>query len=87
MPAVTRLNDMCSGHGCWWPRPAISASNNVFVNGRGVVREGDAYDIHCCKHHCHPGALAKGSSKVFANGKGLGRIGDAVNCGLREAEK
>lgn len=81
MPAVTRLGDLCSGHGCWPPRPSITASPNVLVNGRGAVRLGDGYAVHCCKAACHPGNLAMGSSTVFVNGLNLGRIGDPVTCG------
>lgn len=81
MPAVSRLGDACSGHGCWPPRPSISASDNVFVNGRGALRQGDAYSVHCCKTNCHPGSLSSGSRSVFVNGRPLGRIGDPVNCG------
>lgn len=72
----------------YWPAGVIQSEADYLTirsyfagHGRGVVREGDTYAVHCCKHRCHPGALAQGSRKVFANGKGLGRIGDAVNCG------
>ena len=47
MPAVVRLGDICTGHGCWPPRQNIEASQNVFVNGRGVHRLGDAWAVHC----------------------------------------
>jgi uncharacterized Zn-binding protein involved in type VI secretion len=33
MPAVSRLGDNCTGHGCWPPRPSTGASPNVRVNG------------------------------------------------------
>lgn len=81
MPAVTRLGDLCSGHGCWPPRSSITASDNVFVNGQGAVRLNDQYAVHCCKKECHDGVLAMGSSTVFVNGRNLGRIGDPVSCG------
>lgn len=81
MPAVTRLGDLCSGHGCWPPRPSITASSNVLVNGKGAVRLNDQYAVHCCKSKCHDGLLAMGSGTVFVNGRSLGRIGDPVNCG------
>jgi uncharacterized Zn-binding protein involved in type VI secretion len=86
MPSVTRLGDICSGHGCWHPRPSKSASLNVFVNGRGAVRVTDLYMIHCCYIKCHPGNLIKGSLTVFANGLPIGRIGDWVNCGSVAAQ-
>lgn len=85
MPAVTRLKDLCSGHGCFSPRPSVSASPNVFCNSKPVHRQGDAWSVHCCGIPCHGSNLAKGSSTVFANGKPFGRIGDPVACGSKVA--
>lgn len=82
MPAVTRLGDMCTGHGAFPPRPSTSGSGNVFVNGIPVHRKGDSWASHCnSRPSCHGGTLASGSSTVFANGKDIGRIGDPVDCG------
>lgn len=47
MPGVARANDVCSGHGCYPSRANIEWSSDVFVNGRGVHREGDAWGSHC----------------------------------------
>jgi uncharacterized Zn-binding protein involved in type VI secretion len=85
MPAVARLGDTGSAHGCHFPStPAIGASSNVFVNGKGVVRRNDPFLAHSCPS-CpappHPRALALGSSTVFINGQPAGRIGDAIDCG------
>ncbi len=82
MPPVTRLGDICTGHGCFPPRPSISSSPNVYANGIPVIRLGDAYMPHGCSHCSpHPGNLASGSSTVFVNGLPVGRIGDIINCG------
>ena len=43
MPAVTRLGDLCTGHGAFPPRPSTGASPNVFVNGIAVHRKGDSW--------------------------------------------
>lgn len=86
MPAVTRLGDNCTGHGCWPPRPNVSASPNVYVNGVPVHRQGDAWAVHCCGPSCHAGELASGSSTVYINGKQCGRIGDPVDCGSSVAQ-
>lgn len=86
MPGVARLEDKCTGHGCWPPRPNNEASSNVFVNGIGAHREGDSYEVHCCDGNCHDSVLASGSSSVYVNGKQLGRIGDLVACGSTVAE-
>ena len=83
MPAVTRLGDSCSGHGCWPPRPSTGASPDVFVNGIAVHRQGDAWAPHTCPTipETHDSVLASGSSTVYVNGKQIGRIGDPVVCG------
>lgn len=86
MPAVTRLGDNCTGHGCWPPRPNISASPNVYVNGIPVHRQDDAWAVHCCGPSCHAGQLATGSSTVYINGKKCGRIGDPLDCGSSVAQ-
>lgn len=82
MPSVTRLGDYCTGHQCWPPRPSITASENVFVNNKGIIRLTDMYDKHCCGS-CHTGVLSSGSPNVFANNKKIGRIGDDIDCGSK----
>jgi uncharacterized Zn-binding protein involved in type VI secretion len=77
-----RVGDMCSGHGCYPPRPAVEGSDDVFINDRSAHREGDEWATHHCPHHDdHSGSLVKGSSTVRINGRGAGRIGDRVSCG------
>ena len=39
MPAVTRIGDNCTGHGCFPPRPSIAGSGNVFVKSKAVHRQ------------------------------------------------
>ena len=81
MPAVARLGDKCSGHGCFPPRVNDSASSDVFVNGKGAHRVGDHWIPHKCNKNMHDSTLSAGSSTVFVNGKAVGRIGDDVACG------
>ena len=81
MPAVHRLGDVCTGHGCFGSRTNNSASPNVFVNGIPAHRQGDGWNSHCCGIPCHGSSLAAGSSTVFCNGLQLARIGDPVACG------
>ncbi len=79
---VTTIGKKTTGHGPYKPRPSISGSGNVKVNGIGVVREGDNWaphgppppDIHVGITH----QTTSGSGTVFANGKPLARIGDSV---------
>jgi uncharacterized Zn-binding protein involved in type VI secretion len=82
MPKVSRMTDIGSGHGCFPPSPAIAASGDVFVNGLGVHRKGDALAPHGCSK-CPPhGRAASGASpSFFVNGKPVVRLGDAVGCG------
>ncbi|MBQ6773803.1 MAG: PAAR domain-containing protein [Synergistaceae bacterium] len=82
MPEAARLGDICTGHADWPPRPNIEGSPNVFVNGRPLHRQGDAWAVHCNKDpECHGSVLASGSSTVYVNGRQAGRIGDPVACG------
>ena len=81
MAAVSRLGDICTGHGCWPPRPGVTASPDVFVNGIPVHRVGDAWQVHCCDGSCHPGVVVSGSNSVYINGSPAARIGDSINCG------
>ena len=83
MPAVTRLGDICTGHGCWPPRANVQGSPNVFVNGIPVHRQNDAWAAHTCPPipETHASVLASGSATVFVNGLQIGRIGDPVACG------
>ena len=83
MPAIARLNDTCTGHGCWPARTNTEASADVFVNGRGAHRVGDAWGAHTCKDipETHAGFQSAGASSVYVNGRRLARVGDAVSCG------
>lgn len=85
MTAAVRLGDICTGHGCFPPRPNIEASSDVFIDGIGAHRVGDAWASHCCGIPCHGGTQATGSPTVFVNGQALARIGDSVDCGSSNA--
>lgn len=68
LSATTQKTDVCSG--------------NVFLNGTGIVRRGDAMVSHPaagCPPHA-PG-LSTHSASVFANGKQVGRLGDLYTGG------
>ena len=87
MPGIVRLNDKCTGHSCYPPRPCITASDNVFVDGKAVHREQDKWAMHACPNTPpHDGVLAKGSRTVYVNGKAIARIGDAISCGSKTQE-
>ena len=75
MPGVVRLGDFSCGLDCK-PTPAIECSSNVFANGRGVVRVGDAFEKHCG----HSREVATGSPNVYVNGRPVCRVGDRLTC-------
>lgn len=58
MPPTVRLNDECTGHGCYPSRVNDQGSPNVFVNNRNAHRVGDHWVTHCC---------FDGSTKFFIN--------------------
>ena len=82
MPAQARKPDVCSGHGCYPPRPPASWSSNVKVNGLEALRQYDAYAAHGCAVCVpHGGSVASGSSTVYINDRQAARIGDPIDCG------
>ncbi len=87
MPKATRLGDKNTGHDACPPTALVTASTNVFINGRGAGRVGDTYAAHDCGiHPIHQGAISSGSSSVFINRKAAARVGDGVSCGGSVAE-
>ncbi len=74
MPGVTRKDTDTAGG------TLIGASGNVFVNGKGAVRIGDAVTGHGPAIHAGP-VMAVGSGTVFVNGIAVCRAGDAATCG------
>ena len=78
--AVVRVGDVCSSHSPYPPRKSISGSNDVFVNGKAVVRVGDKWDKHThpSTGETHDGVSITGSSTVFVNGKAVVRVGDVI---------
>ncbi len=87
MSGVSRQGDACSGHGCWPPRAPSSWSGDVFVNGLGVLRNGDSWPAHCCTidpYPCHPGTSV-GSGSVYVNGTPVQICGDPISCGSTHA--
>lgn len=81
MPAAARKGDRCTGHADYPPRASLSGSGDVFINGRGALRAGDSWAVHCNDDHCHSGSQSAGSGSVFVNGRALARVGDSVGCG------
>ena len=80
MPAVTRIGDADVAHCSGMTR--AQGSSNVFANGIGVSRQGDANTTHLrpgAPCPAHTAAITSGSGTVFVNGKGCGRVGDGIS--------
>jgi uncharacterized Zn-binding protein involved in type VI secretion len=83
MPAVVRLNDLSAGiDGA--PTPASSASENVFVNNRGVHRNADSWVPHGAPLHSR--ISVGGSNNVFVNNLRVMRVNDTISCGDRAGQ-
>lgn len=82
MSGISRLGDLDTGHGSWPPRPSVTASSSVFIDGIPACRMGDQMDVHCNSlPECHRGTIASGSGSVYSDGLPIARIGDPVSCG------
>lgn len=82
MPQAARINDLCTGHGCWFPRITDEGSPDTFVNGRNQHRKDDHWVLHSCPHRgSHESVLLHGSPTSFVNGKQRGRVADFIACG------
>ena len=86
MAAVARKNgsdSILTGHAGSNVTYTDEGSNNVFVNGEGVVRFGDLQQQHeitvGLSTANHAFTLSSSSLTVFVNGKGAGRKGDDYN--------
>lgn len=78
---VTRLGDLSAGACGCFPTPSATASQDVFCNGRGVVRDGDKYQVHWGALPPHvPVAIAL-ANQVFANSRLVHRTTDPLTCG------
>lgn len=87
MPGCVREGDVCTGHGCYPPRPPAAWSPNVYYNGLAAHRVGDSWASHCCGPPCHGGTAVSGSPNVFVNGQAQFRRGDPVDCGSSGSQR
>lgn len=79
MAGATRLGDKSTGHDDCAPSALVTASGNVFINGKGAGRVTDQYAPHGCPAHpSHQDSISAGSATVFINGLQAARIGDAA---------
>lgn len=88
MPAVVRLGDKSTGHGCFPPTPMVgSPVSKTFINGiKPGVQNGQSFHAtHSCGTSTHPQPSARahsgGSGNTFIEGFPAARIGDNIACG------
>ena len=92
MPAVSRLGDMSTGHGCFPPTALVQTPvTKTFFNGikASVVDNACQHASHTCGITTHAGSTrspSSGASKTFIEGKPAARIGDNIACGDAIAE-
>ncbi len=81
----TQRDSVATGHECDTTTTTNICSSDVFVDGKGVCRVGDAITIHKHKvgNSCvdHTVTISAGSSTVFVNGIAVARDTDAVDAG------
>jgi len=92
MPAVSRVGDMSTGHGCFPPTSMVqSPISKTFFNGikAGVVNSGCQFATHSCGTVTHTQSerfVSSGAGKTYLEGKAAARIGDDVGDGDAIAE-
>ena len=92
MPAVARLGDMSTGHGCFPPTNMISTPvSKTYFNGKlaGVLDSNCKFAPHTCglvTHTPDERIVSSGAGKTNIEGKPAARIGDDIACGDAIAE-
>jgi uncharacterized Zn-binding protein involved in type VI secretion len=80
MPTILKETHICSGHGCFPPRPTASYSPTFHVEGSAVVRKTDSMTSHCCGPPCHGGSHV-GDSSYHVEGLAIQYDGMPIDCG------
>lgn len=83
MPAICRLTDKSTGHGCFPPTPVNGAvAGKTKIEGEFAAMVDSTHPDHSCGTTTHSARkISDGSSKSFIEGKKAARIGDPINCG------
>lgn len=87
MPAVVRLGDLSTGHGCFPPTTlVVTSSTKSYINGKliGLQDNMSQFSTHVCGNNTHlqiTRYISAGSPKSFIEGKPIARIGDDIGCG------
>jgi uncharacterized Zn-binding protein involved in type VI secretion len=79
---ATRMGDICTGHGCFPPRPSCSGSPDVIINSLPAKRMGDCFLPHACPGSPpHMGLQVAGCPRTLADSLPMSAIGHPVSCG------
>ena len=87
MPAVTRIGDKSTGHGCFPPTVMITTPvAKTYFNGKfpGVVSPNCKWAAHICGNQTHNSDQrypTSGASKTYIEGNKVARIADSIACG------
>jgi hypothetical protein len=87
MPAVSRLDDISTGHGCFPPTTMVRTPvQKTFINGKkpGVKDSSCQYSAHVCGSTNHPDSVrypTQGTKKTYIEGFLVARIADTLSCG------
>jgi uncharacterized Zn-binding protein involved in type VI secretion len=87
MPAVARVTDKSTGHGCFAPTALITTPvAKTYFNGKlaGVVDSNCKFAAHSCGVTTHNSDIripSSGAGKTYIEGKKAARIGDSIQCG------
>ena len=87
MPAVARMTDRSTGHGCFPPTAMVATPvSKTFFNGKlaGVLDTACQFATHTCGNSTHPQntrTVNSGAGKTYLEGKLAARIGDTIGCG------
>ena len=87
MPAVARIGDLSTGHGCFPPSPMkTTLVKKTYINGKlpGVVDPECQFESHTCVLITHSQAErypTNGTSKTKIEGYYIARIADDLACG------
>lgn len=87
MPKITLKGHMCTGHGCFPPRPSNQGCTGFTINGVPVHLQTHSWSAHGCATCApHPSVLANGISGFTINEREVGSVGDPVACGSSVAQ-
>ncbi len=88
MPPVHLKGMLCTGHGCWPPRPSVQGEPRMTTLGIDVHLQTHALAAHTCPSipETHASVLAAGAPRMTVGGLQIGRIGDPVACGSSLAQ-